>query len=251
MSEFNLLQGKVCLVTGASRGIGKSIAQTFAENGAIVYANALVEDKIDDWASSVSKSCDTQVFPLYFDITDSSATKNAIMRIKKDQGRIDVLVNNAGLGYNELIGMISMDKMRKVFEVNVFALTNLLQLTGRLMMKQKKGSIINISSTVGMKGNPGQLAYSASKGAVIAITKSAAKELANHNIRVNSIAPGLVDTEMFRLAEKGDMVERISRIGMGRLAKPEEIANACTFLASDLSEYITGQVLAVDGSAIL
>ena len=251
MSNTNLLHGKVCLVTGASRGIGKSIAESFAQNGAVVYANALETDIIDDWAVEVSSRYTTQVQPIYFDITDGAACKNAIMCIKKEQTKLDVLVNNAGLGYNELIGMISIDKMREIFEVNVFGLTNLLQLAARIMGRQQSGSIINISSTVGRKGNPGQLAYAASKGAVIALTRSAAKELASQKIRVNSIAPGLVDTEMFRLAESKNMDERISRIGMGRLAKPEEIANACVFLASDLSEYITGQIIAVDGSAIL
>jgi 3-oxoacyl-[acyl-carrier protein] reductase len=251
MSNLNLLHGKVSLVTGASRGIGKSIAESFAQNGAVVYVNALETDIIDDWAVEVSSRYSTQVQPIYFDITDGAACKNAIMRIKKEHAKLDVLVNNAGLGYNELIGMISIDKMRKIFEVNVFALTNLLQLAARIMGRQQSGSIINISSTVGMKGNPGQLAYAASKGAVIALTRSAAKELADQKIRVNSIAPGLVDTEMFRTAESKNMEERISRIGMGRLAKPEEIANACVFLASDLSEYITGQIIAVDGSAIL
>lgn len=246
-----LLSGKICLITGASRGIGKSIAEAYAQNGALVYANALESDRIDEWAIEVSSRSRTLVQPIYFDITDGIASKNAIMQIKKEQAKLDVLVNNAGLGYNERIGMISIDKMREIFEVNVFALTNLLQFATRVMGKQQNGSIINISSTVGIKGNPGQLAYAASKGAVIALTKSAAKELANQKIRVNSIAPGLVDTEMFRLVESKNMEERISRIGMGRLAKPEEIANACVFLASDLSEYITGQVIAVDGSAIL
>lgn len=251
MNDLKLLEGKVCLITGSSRGIGKAIAEKFAQERAIIYASSLGSKNIDNWAADLAIKQHTSVIPLYFDITDSNSVKNAIMRIKKEQGQIDVLVNNAGLGYNELIGMISIDKMRQIFEVNVFALTNLLQLASRVMNKQGRGSIINISSTVGMKGNPGQLAYSASKGAVIAITKSAAKELAPRHIRVNSIAPGLVDTEMFRSVEGKNMEDRISRIGMGRLAEPEEIANACVFLASDMSEYLTGQIIAVDGSALI
>jgi 3-oxoacyl-[acyl-carrier protein] reductase len=251
MDSHRLLAGKVALITGASRGIGRAIAEKFANEGAIVYANSLPGDNIDDWASEYTKKCGTKVIPAYFDITDASAARNSILSIKKDMDRIDILVNNAGLGYNELIGMISMEKLRSVFEVNVFALINIMQITARIMTKQQSGSIINISSTVGMKGNPGQLAYSASKGAVISASLSAAKELAKNKIRVNSVAPGLVDTEMFRLAESKNLEDRISRIGMGRLANPEEIANACVFLGSDLSEYVTGQVLAVDGSAII
>ena len=251
MSSIKQLQGKVCVITGSSRGIGKAIVERFAQEGAIVYANSLETDPIEDWVYDLALKNHTTVIPLYFDITDSLAAKDALLKVKKDQGKIDVLVNNAGLGYNELIGMISIDKMREIFEVNVFALTNMLQLTARIMIKQQSGSIINISSTVGMKGNPGQLAYSASKGAVISITKSAAKELAPNKIRVNSIAPGLVDTEMFRMAESKNMEERISRIGMGRLAKPVEIATACVFLASDNSEYLSGQIIAVDGCALI
>jgi 3-oxoacyl-[acyl-carrier protein] reductase len=251
MTYQKQLHGKICIITGSGRGIGRAIAERFSHEGAIVYANALESEQIDAWASDISQKDNTSVIPLYFDITDANAAKNAILKVKKEQGRIDVLVNNAGLGYNELIGMISIDKMREIFEVNVYALTNLLQLSARIMSRQQSGSIINISSTVGMKGNPGQLAYAASKGAVIAITKSAAKELASQKIRVNSIAPGLVDTEMFRLAESKNMEERISKIGMGRLAEPNEIAHLCVFLASDYSEYLTGQIIAVDGSALL
>lgn len=251
MNSLKLLQGKVCLITGTGRGIGKAIAERFAEEGAVVYANSLDNEPIDEWANECAAKNSTQVIPVKFNITDYTKAKETVLQIKKEQGHIDVLVNNAGLGYNELIGMISIDKMKEIFEVNVFALTNLLQLAARIMSKQQNGSIINISSTVGMKGNPGQLAYSASKGAVIAITKSAAKELAPNKIRVNSIAPGLVDTEMFRLAESKNMEERISRIRMGRLAKPQEIADACVFLGSDLSEYLSGQIIAVDGCAVI
>jgi len=251
MNNSRLLEGKVCLITGTSRGIGKSIAERFAEEGAVVYANSLETANIDKWASELSSKRNTSVIPLYFDVTDYAAAKNAIMRIKKEQNQIDVLVNNAGIGIHELLGMISLDNVRKTFEVNVFALLNILQLTSRIMTRQQFGSIINISSMVGLHGNPGQLAYAASKGAVITITKSAAKELANKNIRVNSIAPGLTDTEMFKKAEPKNIEDRISRIGMGRLANPTEIADACVFLGSDLSSYISGQIIGVDGCAII
>lgn len=251
MTKTKLLNNKTCLITGTSQGIGKAIAERFAQEGAIVYANSLETENIDQWASGLSKKENTPVIPLYFDVTDYAAAKNAIMRIKKEQNQIDVLVNNAGIGIHEALGMITIDNLKKTFEVNVFALLNMLQLVSRIMIRQKAGSVINISSMVGLHGNPGQLSYAASKGAVITLTRSAAKELANKNIRVNSIAPGLTNTEMFRKAEYKNMENRINRIGMGRLAKPEEIADACVFLGSDLSVYISGQTIGVDGCTIL
>lgn len=251
METSKRLNNKVCFITGGSRGIGRAIAEDFAKHGAVVYVNARSEGSIDQWAVECSNNNNTEVIPIYFDITNYAEAKKAIMRIKKEKGKIDVLVNNAGIGYNDLIGMISLEKVKELFDVNVFALINLLQLAARLMTRNKSGSIINISSNVGLKGNPGQLAYAGSKGAVIAITKSAAKELAQHNIRVNSVAPGLVDTDMLREADEKKMEDRISRIGMGRLAKPIEIAEACTFLASDQSAYISGQVISVDGCSLI
>jgi 3-oxoacyl-[acyl-carrier protein] reductase len=147
--------------------------------------------------------------------------------------------------------MIQVESLRNMFEVNVVAMIQLIQIVSRLMSRQKKGSIINISSIVGVKGVKGQLAYSASKGAVISLTMSAAKELASQNIRVNALAPGLVDTERFHEVFEKNFAERLSDIGLGRLAKPDDIANACVFLGSDLSEYISGQILGVDGCTVL
>ncbi len=246
--KSQLLHDKVCLITGAGRGIGKAIAERFAEEGAIVYANARKEGSIDNWATSCSEKYNSQVIPVYFDVTDSKLVKQTIIRIKKEQKRIDILVNNAGLVSYELLGMTNIEKLREMFEVNVVAVIQLMQLTARIMSRQKSGSIINISSIVGVQGVKGQLSYSATKGGVNALTKSAAKELASDNIRVNAIAPGMVGTERFKGIFEEKFSHRISDIGMGRLAKPEEIANACVFLGSDLSEYITGQILGVDGS---
>jgi 3-oxoacyl-[acyl-carrier protein] reductase len=246
----NLLKGKVCLVTGAGKGIGKAIAESFAQNGAIVYANSLHAETIDQWAKECSEKNQTQVIPVLFDVTDYAATKAAIMQIKKDQQSIDVLVNNAGIVTYELLGMMDAAKMREMLEVNVVAVLQLIQLVSRLMVRQKSGSIINISSLVGAKGAKGQVAYSATKGAVISLTRSAAKELAEHNIRVNAIAPGMIATERFLAVYEKSFKERISSVGMGRLGSPEDVANACLFLASGLSEYVTGQILGVDGSTI-
>lgn len=245
-----LLKDKVCIVTGAGRGIGRAITESFAAEGAFVYANDAREGSVDSW---LTKSKMRQgITPLYFDITDPAAVKNAFTQIRKEKQRLDVLVNNAGVEYNELIGMISRENMEQMFSINVFAAIEMLQMASRLMSRQERGgSIINISSMVGIRGNPGQLVYSATKGAVIALTKSAAKELASKNIRVNSVAPGLTKTEMMQGADIEKLKGRIANISMGRIAEPSDIARACVFFASDLSGYVSGQVLAVDGCTIM
>lgn len=246
-----MLSNKVALVTGASRGIGKATVDAFARNGAVVYANAREKGCLDVFALEIKKEYNADVVPLYFDVTDSASVKSAIMQVKKEQGRLDVLVNNAGIMKDALIGMVSGAVMREVFETNVFAVAELIQLAAKLMIRQKSGSIINLSSIVGVNGNKGQLVYSASKGAVVAMTKTAAKELAQYNIRVNALAPGMIDTDMFNSIGREHISERVSNIGMMRLGTPQDVANACLFLASDLSCYITGQVIGVDGSALV
>jgi len=246
------LKHKVCLITGASRGIGQATAIRFAQEGAVVYANARTEGSLDTWAEEMSQQVEGTIIPIYFDVADSAGIKQAVIRIKKEQGKIDVLVNNAGKVTNERLGMISVDKMRDMFEVNVFGLLELSQLIAtRFMIKQESGSIINLASMVGVEGSRGQVAYSASKGAVIALTKSMAKELAEHNVRVNAIAPGMIGTERLQNTIKDIYKDSIPVIGMGRLGKPEEIADACLYFASDLSSYTTGQILGVAGDIML
>ena len=245
-----MLNGKIALLTGTSRGIGYKTALIFAQYGATVYANAKREGSLD----SLIKECaglDGNIIPVYFDVTDTSASKAAISRIKKESGRLDCLVNNAGIMQDALIGMINERAMRSVFEVNVFAVMELTQLAARIMSKQNSGSIINLASIVGVNGNKGQMVYSASKGAVIAMTRTAAKELASQNVRVNAIAPGMIDTDMFRSIGEEKAAERIKNIGMKRLGTPDNVANLCVFLASDLSEYVTGQIIGVDGAVLI
>lgn len=249
-SLMKLLENKVALITGAAQGIGCAIAKRFALSGAIVYANDISEGSLSPllkWAEE--NSCDIRA--VCFDVTENKMAKNAIMQIKKETGRLDVLVNNAGIMLDELIGMITQDKMRKTFDVNVFASIELLQLAARIMIKQKSGSIINMSSIVGVNGNKGELVYSASKGAVISMTKTAAKELAPSGIRVNAIAPGIINTPMFEAVGEEYKKEKKACIGMGRIGEPDDVAKACEFLASDLSEYVTGQIIGVDGSALV
>lgn len=242
-----LLEGKVCLVTGAGRGIGKAIALLYAKQGATVYCNATSKASLS-WINQESPLILRQ---LPFDITDPSACRSALVCIKKDAGGLDVLVNNAGVEYNELIGFFNREHRDHMFAVNVYAPMELIQLAARIMGRKKSGSIINITSKVGIYGNPGQLVYSATKGAIVALTKSAAKELAPTGIRVNAVAPGLTKTEMMEQADPSHLEARINRIGMGRLADPEDIAGTCLFLASDLSTYLTGQVIEVEGATIM
>lgn len=240
MEKF--LENKVCIITGAAQGIGKEIARHFAEDGAIVYACDRQEFMSDD----------ERIHPLVFDITDAAAVKASMMQVFKEAGRIDVLVNNAGVVFNRKIGMITRDETELMFRINVIAVLELIQLVSRLMARNGGGSIVNIASVTAVLGSPGQVAYSATKGAIIALTKSAAKEPAPQGIRVNAVAPGIVKTERFaELYEaNGEKIdERISRIALGRLGTPEDIANACAFLASDRASYISGHILGVDGCA--
>lgn len=246
------LKGKICLITGTSRGIGQATAERFAKEGAIVYANARAEGCLSDWVEEINANAEGQIVPIYFDLVRTEEIKQAAMKIKKEQGKVDVLVNNAGMVTNELLGMISRDKTREMFEVNVLGLLDLTQLiVSRFMMRQKRGSVINMASMVGLEGSKGQIAYSASKGAVISLTKSMAKELAPHNIRVNAIAPGMIGTDRLQDTIKEAYKENIPPIGMGRLGTTEEIAEACMYFASDISGYTTGQILAVGGSILL
>ena len=245
-----LLKGKVCIVTGSGRGIGKEIAELFAEEGANVIVNELIDGSADQWISE--SPCKERLEAKYFDITDESAAKAAVLEIRKKYGHIDVLVNNAGVEFNELIGMISRQNMEKMFNVNVYGTINMLQIISRVMSRNPDGgSIINIASMVGLRGNAGQLVYSATKGAVIALTKSAAKELAAKHIRVNAVAPGITQTKMMEQADIEKLQGRIRNICMGRIAQPKDIAGGCLLLACDYAGYISGQVLPVDGMTIM
>lgn len=246
-----MLNKKVILITGCNRGIGKALLETFAKNGAIIYAGARQKGILTTISNELSLKHQTKVIPVYFDVTDGAAVKQIFLQINKEQKRLDCVINNAGVMEDALIGMATETNMEKTFATNVFSVINMIQYATKLMKKQKFGSIINISSIVGKVGNSGQIVYSASKGAVIALTKTASKELAPLNIRVNAIAPGMIDTDMFRSIGDKRMAERIAKIGMGRLGSPYEVADLALFLASDMSVYVTGQIIGVDGSAVI
>lgn len=235
-----LLQNKVCIITGAGRGIGKVIAEQFVADGAIVYVNDVQEPKVEG------------AKPICFDVTDSNALKAGLMQVYKAEGRIDCIVNNAAIIQNQKLGMVTKPLLEKMYAVNVFAVIDMIQIASRLMARTGGGCFVNMASVTGVVGSPGQVAYSSTKGAIITITKSAAKELASMKIRVNAVAPGIVKTERFEeLYEvSGDKInERIEKIALGRLGTPQDIANAVSFLASDRASYISGQILGVDGCA--
>lgn len=249
-----LLEKKVCIITGAAQGIGHAIAEQFAADGAIVYACDYRQGTMEQWAADLSLQYQTKVVPVYFDVTDAPAVKAACMSIFKQEGKIDILVNNAGVVYNKKLGMIVRDETERMFRINVIAVIEMIQLVSRLMARNKCGSIVNIASVTAVLGSPGQVAYSATKGAVIALTKSAAKELAPQGIRVNAVAPGIIKTERFEelYEASGDKIDaRIQKIALGRLGTPQDVATACSFLASDRSSYISGQILGVDGCAAI
>lgn len=235
-----LLEGKVALITGAGRGIGKVIAEQFIADGAIVYVNDLNEPEVEG------------AKPICFDVTDTNALKAGLMSIYKAEGRIDVVVNNAAIIANQKLGMVTKPLLEKMYAVNVFAVIDMIQIASRLMARNGGGCFVNMASVTGVVGSPGQVAYSASKGAVIALTKSSAKELAPQGIRVNAVAPGIIKTERFEelYEASGDKIDqRIGRIALGRLGTPQDIAYAVSFLASDRASYISGHVLGVDGCA--
>ena len=247
-----LLSGKICLITGCGKGLGQATLIAYARAGAsVVYANDIVEGSIDETARQLESEYPVKVVPMYFDVADFEEDKKAILRIKKEQKRLDILVNNAGVMRDALIGSVTRDLIDWTYGTNVFGGMELLQLATKLMMKQKSGSIINLSSIVGITGNPGQLVYSSTKGAIIAMTKTAAKELAPHGIRVNAIAPGMIDTDMMRSVGEKHLAVHLSHIPFGRLGYPVEIANTAVFLGSDLSSYLSGQIIAVDGCVLV
>jgi 3-oxoacyl-[acyl-carrier protein] reductase len=247
-----LLRNNVALITGASRGIGYSIAELFAGHGAFVMLTGRslpdlqkAEQAIRNRYPESSTGC------CELDVADPDSVRNAFQALFKLKKRLDVMVANAGVLDDALIGMVSRDNIERVFSTNVYGVIYCAQYASRLMARNGQGSIISISSIIGTNGNAGQTVYGASKAAVLGITKSLAKEMAPQNVRVNSIAPGFIDTQMARSLSSEKFSERVASVKMGRIGSPEEVANVALFLASNLSSYVTGQTIGVDGGMLI
>lgn len=240
-----LLEGRVALVTGASRGIGAAIARAFAAEGATLLLCARSEG-VETVARELA-SAGRPAKAMLGDISDAGFARELIASARKEHGRVDVLVNNAGILRQGLVGMTSTEQMRELLEVNVLGLMALTQYATRAMTAERSPSVVNLASIAGTQGMEGVTAYSASKAAVVGYTLSCAKELASKGIRVNAIAPGFIDTDMVRGVSPDWYQRRLQSIRMGRIGSPEDVAGVAVFLASDLSRYVTGQVIGVDG----
>jgi 3-oxoacyl-[acyl-carrier protein] reductase len=246
------LEGRVTYVTGSTRGIGNAIARLFAAQGAAVVVNGKTsEAAVAALADELSSKHGTKCTGVFADQRDPTAINAAYRHIFATYGRLDVLVNNAGVLDDALLGMIQERTILETFETNTLAVLRNMQSAVRLMRRGGGGSIINISSIIGVMGNPGEAVYGASKAAVIGMTRSAAKELAPIDIRVNAIAPGFIDTDLTRGMAPARFDERLASVGMGRIGRPDDVANVALFLASSLSAYVTGQVIGVDGSMVI
>lgn len=244
-----LLNNKNAIITGAAGGIGKATVECFAANGANVWACELrSSESFEQDMRDLSEKYGVWIETVYFDVTDEEQVKNAVKQIRSKKVSIDILANIAGIvAPSTSFPMTEMSKIKKVFEVNFFALTLLTQYVSRLMIRQNSGNIVNIASIAGIDGDPAQYEYAASKAAVIGGTKKLARELASNNIRVNAIAPGMIQTEMGAHIEDNLRDEILAKVMMKRMGRPEEIANAIAFVASDMASYMTGQVLRIDG----
>jgi len=247
MSNF---KNKVVIITGSARGIGFAIAETFAENGATSIMLDLFQDAVDE---AVKKIIDKGFKAIGYvaDITDSELIGNLFKEIFQKFGKIDILINNAGITKDGLLMKMKESDWDAVINVNLKGTFICTQKVCRFMMKQRQGVILNISSVVGIMGNAGQANYAASKGGIITLTKSAAKEFASRNIRVNAIAPGFIETEMTSQLPKEIVDKYLEAIPLRHIGASKDVANLCLFLASEDANYITGQTIQVDGGLIM
>ena len=247
---MKLLESKVAIVTGGSRGIGKAICQTFAENGCDV---AFTYNNSKESAENLAKELKNIGINAKAYKSDASSFDDATQRVEdviNDFGKIDILVNNAGIKKDNLLMRMNKEDFDSVVNTNLSSVFNLTKASIRTFLKQRSGSIINISSVVGVKGNAGQSNYSASKAGIIGFSKSVALELGSRNIRSNVIAPGFIETDMTDSLSEDVINSWKESIPLKRGGKPSDVGNACVFLASDMSSYITGQVLHIDGGML-
>jgi len=248
MMGERLLEGKNAIVTGCARGIGHSIVEILAENGANIWACARKQtEEFENALCLLSSVHNVVIKPIYFDLANKDQMKVAVKTIMSEKKSVDILVNNAGITYNALFQMSTIDKIHEVFDVNFISPFLFTQYIVKLMLKNKSGSIINISSSAALDGNSGRAVYGASKAALLCATKALAAELGDQGIRANVIAPGITKTDMLSSMTDEVINETVMNTDMKRAGEPNDIANTVLFLASDLSSYITGQVIRVDG----
>lgn len=247
---MKLLEGKTALVTGASKGIGRSIAFAFAAHGANVAFTYLSSVEKGEALEKELTAQGVKAKGYRSDASNFQAAEELINGVVADFGSLDVLVNNAGITSDTLLMRMSEEQWDKVIQVNLKSCFNTVKAATRTFLKQKSGSIINMTSIVGLKGNAGQANYAASKAGIIGFTKSVALEFGSRNIRSNAIAPGFIETEMTEVLDEKVVQSWRDAIPLKRGGQPEDVANACIFLASDMSTYITGQVLQVDGGLL-
>lgn len=242
---------KTVIITGANRGIGACLVKIFAHNHYDIWACARKSDpEFEKMLQDISAIEKVTVKPIYFDLTDGDQIRDGIRKILSEKRKVDVLINNAGVPFGGLLTMTPIEKMKEVYEVNVFAQVQIMQLVARQMMKQKSGCIINMCSIGGIETSPGYLAYGSSKAAMIWITKSVSKELGPYNVRVNGIAPGLIDTDMGSYKSETERNKVLDRMSIHRMGKPEEIAKAALYMASDDASYMTGHIMILDGGRL-
>ena len=247
---MKLLENKTAIITGATRGIGRGIAIEFAKQGAnVAFTYSSSVDAANALETEIN-SLGVKAKGYQSNAADFDSAQELAKEVLTEFGSIDILVNNAGITKDNLLMRISEDDFDKVIEVNLKSVFNLTKAVIRPMMKQRKGSIINMSSVVGLKGNAGQSNYAASKAGIVGFSKSVALELGSRNIRSNVIAPGFIETEMTGKLDEATVQGWRDAIPLKRGGTPEDIANACVFLASDMSNYITGQTLSVDGGML-
>jgi len=244
------LNDKVVIITGASQGIGRTMATVFAESGANVICVARSEDKIKELSSEIENK-GGRAIPIACDIGDGVAFSNTIKSVVDQFGKLDILINNAGITRDSLLMRMNESQWDEVIQTNLKGAFFGMKAAIRPMMKNKFGRIINITSIVGLTGNPGQANYAASKAGLIGMTQSIAKEVGSRGITVNCIAPGWIDTEMTEELPENSKKNLLDRIPIGKIGKPENIAHAAVFLASDEASYITGQTITVDGGRVI
>lgn len=244
-----MVRGKNAIVTGANRGIGRAAVECFAKNGANIWACARIPREIfEHEMREIGNKYGVSIWPVYFDVTKEAEVKQAVQQIRRQKINVDILVNMAGIVEDSTnFQMTQIEKMKHLFDTNFFAVTLLIQYISRLMVRQNSGCIVNVSSIAGMDGEPAQYEYAASKAAIIGATKNLAHEFSKNNIRVNAVAPGMIETDMGAQIEQNLRERMLDRVMMSRMGKPEEVANAIVFLASDLASYVNGQILRVDG----